>query len=183
MLLTKSHHSFNADEELSNFIEELTKKYNSKTEMFIDIFSKIKNKEIILGEPSIKEKQESQKLNNLQLHHSKMKSQILNLGADTDLKKAIIQTYNRKGLPLPKPLRLANDEFQKDYSKNPLEPQGLRCIECGNVFVCTMNSLTDRKKCREIYVDHIIAKHKRLKLLLEEEVKLNEFIMELEIAS
>ena len=183
MALTKSHHSFYADEELSNFIDELAKKYNSKTEMFNDIFSKLKNKEIILGEPSIKQKQELAKLNNLNLNHSKMKSQIINLGADTELKKAIIQTYNRKGLPLPKPLRLIDDEIQKDYSKNPLEPEGLRCIECGKMFVCTMHDLTDRKKCREMYVDHIISKHKRLKLLLEEEVKLNEFIMELEIAS
>lgn len=181
--MTKAHHSFNADEDISNFIEELTKKYNSKTEMFIDIFTKIKNKEIILGEPSIKEKQELAKLNNLNLNHSKMKSQIINLGADTELKKAIIQSYNQRGLPLPKQLKFVNDEIQKDYSKNPLEPDGLRCIECGIIHKCTMNNLEDRKKCREMYVDHIISKHKRLKLLLEEEVKLNEFIMELEIAS
>lgn len=181
--MTKQHHSFNADEEISNFIEELTKKYDNKTEMFIDIFSKIQKKEIILGEPSIKEKQEVQKLNNLQMHNTKMKSQILNLGADTDLKKTIIQSYNLKGLPLPKPLRLANDEIRKDYSKNPLETEGLRCIECGNMFLCSMNDLADRKICRETYVDHIISKHKRLKLLLEEEVKLNEFILELDLAS
>jgi len=187
--LTKSHHSFYAEEELSIFINELATKYNSKIEMFVDIFTKLQKKEIILGEPSIKEKQEVQKLANMKKINSKMdismmesKSKIVNLNADTELKKSIVARYKLSGLPLPKHVQLMDNEIQKDYSKNPLHSQGLQCIECGIVHNCTMDNLEDRKKCRENYVDHIISKHKRLKLILEEEVKLNEFIVGLEIA-
>lgn len=184
--MTKSHHSFNADETLTFFINELATKYNSKNEMFLDIFTKIQTKEIILGEPSIKEKQEVQKLENYKVDNTVKKAKILNLQADTEMKKEMsITMRSRLGnhAPTKKLIELEQKIEKNNYSKNPIHREGLMCIECGHIFVCTMDSLQDRQKCREVYADHIISKHKRLKLQIEEEVKLNEFVLEIELAS
>ncbi len=91
-------------------------------------------------------------------------------------------TINR-GLPLPKLLQLEKETIDSKTSQNPLHPQGLTCIECGIIFECRMESLDDRKNCREMYANHIVNKHKRLKFRIEEEVKMFEFTEELNLAT
>jgi len=179
----KNHNSFHTTDEIQNFIDELSKKYPSKSAMFSDIFEQLLKKNINLSENSIKENQEIAKLDNLKLNHTVMKSRILNMIADTELKKTIIAEYNRRGLPLPKSLIHEKKKIDGETSKNPLHNQGLMCVDCGIIFECRLESLDDRKKCKEMYVNHIVTKHKRLKFHIEEEVKMFEFTEELNLAS
>jgi len=179
----KNHNSFNTTDEIQVYIEELSKKYPSKSAMFNDVFEQLLKKQINLNENSIKESQEVAKLDNLKLNHTFMKSKILNTNADTELKKSIIAEYIHRGLPIPKPLQLEKEKIDNETSQNPLYPKGLMCIDCGIIFECRMESLDDRKQCREMYVNHIVKKHKRLKFRIEEEVKIFEFTEELNIAN
>lgn len=180
----KNHNSFHANsDELQIFIDELATKYDSKSEMFNDIFTKIKENEINLDKTSIREQLDTQKLENSKLDNSLKKSKLLNQNIDTELKKSLLAEYNRRGLPLPKPLKLEKEKLDTDYSKNPLEKEGLRCVDCGHTFVCSMDSQKDRLNTIESYIDHIVAKHKRMKFYLEEEVKIQVFRTELEVAT
>ncbi len=69
--------------------------------MFNDVFEQLLKMKINLNENSIKENQEVAKLDNLRLNHTLMKSKILNMNADTELKKNINANYNQQGFTTP----------------------------------------------------------------------------------
>ncbi len=187
----KSHHSFNAPEELSNFIDELAKKYNSKNEMFVEIFTKFMKGEIEdINE--IKEKIEQVKLSILKKKNQKVsidysvaEAKIENLNADTNLKKTIIEHYkrNNQSNTLPYKLKLLDEKIKSnDYDKNPKDTQGLRCIECSIMFLCDIENIEERTETVEVYCNHIFAKHRK-ELINEEIVYLEQFRKGIEIAN
>ncbi len=187
----KSHHSFNAPEELSNFIDELAKKYNSKNEMFVEIFNKFMNGQIEdINE--VKEKMEQVKLSILKKKNQKVsidysvaEAKIENLNADTNLKKTIIEHYkrNNQSKPLPFNLKVMEETVESnDYDKNPKDKQGLRCIECSIMFLCDIANTEERIETIEVYCNHIFAKHRK-ELINEEIVYLEHFRKGIEIAN
>lgn len=187
----KSHHSFNAGEELSNFIDELAKKYRSKNEMFVEIFTKFMKGDI-QDINDVKEKMEQVKLSILKKKNQKVsidysvaEAKIENLNADTNLKKTIIDHYKRNNdsKPLPFKLKLLDEQITSNaYDKNPKDKQGLRCIECSVMFLCDVDNIEERVEAIEIYCNHIFAKHRK-DLINEEIVYLEQFRKGIEIAN
>ena len=189
--MTKSHHSFNAPEDLSNFIDELAKKYNSKNEMFVEIFTKFMKGEIEdineVAEKILQVKLSILKKKNqkVSIDYSVAEAKIENLNADTNLKKAIIDHYkrNNQSKTLPNHLKILEGKIESnDYDKNPKENQGLRCVECGVMFLCDIENIEERSEAVEIYCNHIFKKHRK-ELLDEEIVYLEQFIRGIEIAN
>lgn len=187
----KSHHSFNASEELSNFIEEFAKRYNSKNEMFVDIFTKFQKgtiediEEVAERILQVKLSILKKKNQKVSIDYSVAEAKIENLNADTSLKKTIIEHYKRsnESKPLPLRLKLLDEKIESNhYDKNPKDKQGLRCIECSIMFLCDVENDEERIETIEVYCNHIFKKH-RESLIDEETVYLEQFRKGIEIAN